>query len=153
MINTIVIQKELLTDEVKEEMIPLIGDHFEEIAHYKDILPDPDWEKYDAIQDTGGLYLMTVRDHGMLVGYIAYFVGINLHYKSSLCAVQDVIFLDTEYRHGMLGAKLISKSHEMLKEAGVQVVSQHVKKAHDFSPMLERMGYEEVDIIMCKRID
>jgi hypothetical protein len=36
---------------------------------------------------------------------------------------------------------------------GIQVVYHHVKAAHNFGKMLERMDYKLVDLIYAKRLD
>ena len=35
----------------------------------------------------------------------------------------------------------------------LQVVSQHVKLAHDFGPLLKRLGYEHVEHVWQRRLD
>ena len=147
------ITREVLTDGLINEMIPLLKKHWVEIAHYPDIPMDPNWEAYMAMQDNEALVIMTVRVNTKLVGYIVYFVHPNIHYQGSLQAVQDVLFIDPSYRKGMLGIRLLKASEAVLKGMGVQVVMQHLKFEHDFSPLLERLGYHDVDKIMAKRLD
>jgi hypothetical protein len=48
---------------------------------------------------------------------------------------------------------LIRYADMQLKEDGVQVVYHHSKVAHNIGPLLERMGYEAVDLIYAKRLD
>ena len=68
-------------------------------------------------------------------------------------ASQDVLFLAPEHRKGRLGMKLIDYADSMLRREGVQVVAQHVKAAHNFGPLLERLGYELQDLIYTRRLD
>jgi GNAT superfamily N-acetyltransferase len=145
-------QKEQLSADLFAELAPLLNAHYLEISHFQDIPLSPNYEAYQAIADTGGLRVFTARDEDReLVGYCVFFVRHNLHYKSSLQAVQDILFIRPDQRG--TGARLIKWCDEQLKKEGVQVVYQHVKAAHNFGEMLERMGYEFVDLIYAKRLD
>lgn len=136
--------------EVMDEIKPLLQKHWEEIAHYKDIPLDPDYDQYFKIESVDALRIFTARDNdGVLVGYAIFFLRKNIHYKSSLQAVQDVLFIDP-LRRGF-GARFILWCDQQLKLMGVEVVYHHVKEAHNFGPMLERFGYEKVDLIYARR--
>lgn len=138
--------------DVLHEMIPLLELHWREIAHYKDIPLEPDAERYFMMQDAGMLRVFTVRDQlNGLVGYGVYIINTNPHYSSSKQALQDILFIRPEHRGR--GGKFITWCDEQLKADGCQVVYQHIKKAHNFGPMLERHGYELVDLIYAKRLD
>lgn len=136
-----------------EEALPLFEQHYQEIARYHDIALAPDLEAYSAIEAAGNLRVFSVRDAGRLVGYVVFFVKHHLHYRDSLVASQDVLFLLPEYRKGMTGARLIKFADERLKAEGVQLVTQHVKTYADFGPLLERMGYEKVETTYMRRLD
>ena len=141
-----------LASEVWDEIMPLLKNHWQEIAHYKDIPLDPDYSVYKQMEDMGALRVYTVRKEGKLIGYSAFFIRQHPHYKSSKQAVQDIIYVDPAHRGGV-GRRLIKECDELLKAEGVQVVYQHVKAAHNFGPLLERMGYQMQDIIYSKRLD
>jgi len=139
-----------------EEVIPLLREHKQEIAHYPDIELAPDFATYEALEMAGILRVYTARDHdGRLVGYSAHFVRPNLHYSKSKQASQDVLFLLPEYRRGGLGLRLIQYADAQLATEGVEVSMQHVKARPDldFSPLLKRLGYEHVDNIYCRRLN
>lgn len=139
--------------DVFEEMKPLFQKHWDEISHYKDIPLDPDFDMYLKMEDMGVLRVFTAReDDKTLVGYAVFFIKHNLHYKSSLQAMQDIIFIDSEHRG--TGVKLILWCDRQLKSEGVQIVFQHVKVATPHTVALfKRLGYEEVDVILGKRLD
>jgi hypothetical protein len=48
--------------------------------------------------------------------------------------------------------RLIEHADAQLAAEGVQVVFQHVKTAHNFGPLLERLGYEHVENVYAKRL-
>lgn len=136
-----------------EEVSPLLVKHYREIAHYPDIELDPDWESYAKVSEMGNLRVFGARTgpDSKLVGYAVYFVRANMHYKNSLQAVQDVLFVDPDYRGR--GGAFIKFCDEQLKAEGVQVTYHHIKAAHNFGPMLERIGYTLVDLIYSRRLD
>lgn len=145
-------QREPATQELFDEAWPLLMAHWKEIAHFQDIPLEPDVELYIKMNESGGLHIFTARDEaGLLVGYAAYFIRSNPHYKSSIQAVQDVIYIDRSRRG--FGAKFIIWCDNQLREMGAQAVYQHVKEAHNFGPMLERLGYKLVDLIYTRRLD
>jgi hypothetical protein len=145
-------QKESFTEELFEEAYPLLFQHWREIAHYQDIPLDPNLEGYMAANEAGGLRVYTARDNeGVLVGYAVFIVRRNLHYSSSLQAIQDILYI-APTRRG-LGGYFIHWCDDRLKEEGVQVVYHHVKEAHNFGALMERLGYELVDHIYARRLD
>lgn len=136
---------------VIEEIKPLLTLHWEEIAGYKDSIPlDPDYEKYETMAQQGRLVIVTARDAGKLIGYSIFFLVNHMHYKSTLFAVNDVIFMLAEYRKGMAGVKLIKLSEVATKSVGAIKISWHLKPDHDFRPILERLGYKMDEYSMGK---
>jgi hypothetical protein len=142
--------REAVTQELCDEIYPLLRKHYEEISHYKDIPLTPDFERYMTMDQNGSLRLFTARSDKLLIGYMIYFVMQNIHYRTSKQAALDIIFIDPAYRGN--GAKFIFWGDNQLKEEDVQVVYHHLKKAHDYSPMLTRMGYELVDLLYARRL-
>lgn len=138
-------------EDVYTEMLDLLYRHYKEIAHYQDIKINPDIEGYLALQRNNFLRIYTIRESGQIIGYGVYFVKTNLHYKDSLQAHQDVLYIRKDKRG--FGRKFIKWCDDRLREEGVQVIYHHVKTAHDWSPMLEGMNYDWVEKIYCKRLD
>jgi len=141
------------SEEVINEIAPLFEAHFREIAHYPDIPLNVDYDAYLRLEARGCLRIYTIRVGLELVGYAIFAVARSMHYSGSLQARQDVIYLDPRYRHGRLGFRFIGWCDTQLKAEGVQVVFQHVKAAHNFGPMLERLGYELIDYMYGRRLD
>lgn len=135
-----------------QEALPLLVEHWQEISHNKDIPLDPDLDAYLRVAESGSLRVFTVRRGGALIGYAVFIVRRNLHYKTSLQAVQDVLFIRKSERGGT-GIRFIKFCDNMLRSEGVQVVYQHVKAAHNFGPLLVRLGYECVEEIYSHRLD
>lgn len=136
--------------QISEEIVPLLKLHYDEIAHFKDIPLDPDYDQYQTIENAGALRVFTARDaEKTLIGYSVFFVRRNIHYKSSLQASQDIIFIHPKKRG--FGKAFIQWCDEQLKAEGVEVAYQHVKSKHNFGPLLETLGYELMDLIYARR--
>jgi GNAT superfamily N-acetyltransferase len=149
----VVFALEPLTPELGQETMPLLEAHWREIAHDLTIPLSPDWERYYALQAAGSIRVYTARREGEIIGYAVFIVNRNLHYSTSLQAVQDILFIREDLRRGTLGTRLIKFSEEQLKAEGVQVVVHHIKSKHNWSPLIERLGYSLVDLIYLKRIN
>jgi len=147
-------QEEIFTD-LQDEVYDLLQIHYKEVAHYLDIPLEPDWETYKKLESIGNLATYTVRDFSnTLIGYSVFFLRHNIHYKSSYQAVQDIIYVDPNYRKSGIGSELIEYCDQMLADKGVQVVYHHVKQSKNFGPkILEPQGYELIDLIYGKRLD
>lgn len=143
--------REPISARLIEEITPLLTAHYREIAHFPDIALEPNYARYCAAEDKGALRIFTARIDGALVGYAIYLVEASLHYRASLQAHQDVLFVHPDYRRASVGVRMIRHADEQLATEGVQVIYQHSKAAHSIGPILERQGYELVDEIYAKR--
>lgn len=138
-------------NQVKDDIKDLLKLHYDEVALDQEHIPlDPDWERYETLYNRGGLFIVTARDAGKLVGYSVFFIVKHLHYNSTLVASNDVLYLRPEYRQGMAGIRLIKVSEEELKKIDVMKVVWHIKYHKDFRNILYRMGYKDEDAIVGK---
>ena len=141
----ITFQVERVTD-VLDEIKPLLVEHWEEIALYKDQFPlNPDYEKYKVLDAAGVAHVVTARADGALIGYYISFIMPHLHYQDCIIAMNDILFIKKEYRHGRVGMKIISFAEQELIKRGVHRMIIHVKTQHDFSPLLVHMGFNETE--------
>jgi hypothetical protein len=139
---------------VIEEIKPLLTEHYLEIAHYKDIELQVDYEGYLRLEKAGILRIFTTRLDGLLVGYAIFKVAYSTRYGKSLQAGQDVLYLAPDYRRGRWGIRFINWCDLQLKMEGVQVIYQHQKLAHPaLGVVLQRLGYTPVDTLWAKRLD
>jgi GNAT superfamily N-acetyltransferase len=142
-----------LTAELIDAALPLLEAHYREIAHYPDIPLVIDRAMYLQAAAQGMVRVFLFFDGPDLQGYAVFFVKTNMHYATSRQATQDILYLAPKYRGQLLGARFIDWCDAQLRKAGVQVVYQHVKTAHDFGPTLDRLGYERVEAIWARRLD
>ena len=139
---------------VKPEMEPMLEDHYQELTLHKDkIKLAPDWELYDRMEKAQQFYLLTARDgdSNELLGYSAWFVKPHIHYKETIVAANDVLFLRKDQRTGMTGIKLIKFSEQEMRKYAHKI-TWHVKGEPDFRPILHRLGYADEDVIVGKML-
>lgn len=139
--------------DVSSEIAPLLDKHWEEIAVNKDkIKLCPDWGRYRELDESGNIAIYTVRDDGKLVGYFVLFVMRNIHYSEHLFAVNDIIFIDPDYRRGMTAIKFLKWCEKDLANSGVSVVVVNSKEHQPFGKVLERIGYNFTERVYTKAL-
>jgi len=147
--ETVSFQKEIAS-ECFDEALPLLVEHYKEVYQFKDIPLKPDFIKYKQIEEVGLIRTFTARDNGELIGYAIFVVHNHLHHKSSLQAIQDLLFIKKDKRG--FGKDFIAWCDEQLKLEGVQVVMHHVKIEHDFGSLLERNDYKMIERVYARRL-
>jgi len=136
---------------VRREIEPLLEQHYKEIALNKDIIKlNPDWRAYAQLDAINGLRIYTARKDGKLMGYFVVIVSRSLHYKDHLFANNDVIFLTKTARKGLTGMKLVKYAIESLKAEGVTKLHVNTKMHQPFDPIMERLGFEEIETVFSK---
>lgn len=151
-LTAIKIEQEDLTESLIAEITPLLERHWAEVAYFKDVPVSVNWPIYQVLAKADLLIILTVRELDKLIGYGVYTLNPNLHYDQISQAQQDVLFVESGKRGAMIGSKLIKMADELLSTMGVHSVYHHVKLTHDFSKLLERQGYEQVEKIFVKRL-
>lgn len=133
-----------------DDMIAL---DWEELEHHKDTSPfDPNWPTYLRLERDGVYRLAVLRKNGVMVGYNGFFIQPPLHSRSTLWAVNDLVYVDPDHR-GLAGVKMLRQTEHMLRELGVRIV-MYASKPHDLSgkrgrdsvgQLFEKLGYEPFD--------
>ena len=145
-------QVELLSDVI-EEMVPLLEAHYKEVHAFPDKIPfNPDYDSYFKLEEMGIYHTVTVREDGELIGYCCALVSRNLHYQDHLYAVNDVIYVDKEYRHSNVAEELIAFVEECYKELGASVMTFHMKCSIPFESLCKSRGMEKKEYLYMKFI-
>lgn len=130
----------------RKDFEPLLDLHWNEIARHQDeIKLNVNYEGYKALEDAKLLHCVTARDDGKLVGYVISMLSLSLHYKDHLFAVNDVLFIHPDYRKGGTFVRMLKFTERKLQQANVKNFYIHMKLAYDFSALLERYGYTEIE--------
>lgn len=134
-------QEEQFLDCIREA-IPLLLDHWEEIASHKDVRPlDPDFDTYAQAAKLGSFRCFTARRDGKLVGYAAFLIHHNLHYKSWVEAHNDIYYLAPDERKGSAGFKFFRACEEWLKAIPVRAIYFPDKVRTSKAKLFQRLGY------------
>jgi GNAT superfamily N-acetyltransferase len=150
--SNITYHKEKLFD-IKEEIEPILVQHYEEIAAYTDVIElAPDWDRYKTLEEAGILKVMTVRDDGVLVGYYVTMLVPNLHYSKDFYAVNDIVLIKPEYRNAKVGLGLFQEVEKWMREEGASVMTMHMKVKQPFDELCQGLGWDYMERIYTKCI-
>lgn len=146
-------QREPLTIELLHEALPLFHAHHKEVGIFQDIQLQPDFGTYIAMEGAGRLRFFTARhaETGELCGYSTFIVMQSIHSKQLKHASQDLIFIKADRRG--FGNQFIAWITEELRKEGCGVVYQTAKASHNFGKILERQGYQLVDLVYARRFE
>jgi hypothetical protein len=146
----LIFARESTSPQLFEEMMPLIQSHYLEIARFQDIPLDPNFELYMKLDSAGALRVFTARsEEGLLLGYGCFLVHSHLHFKNSLQAFHDLLFIEKAARgHGGL---FIKYCDDQLTLEGVKVISYGVSIQNDWGAILKRRGYEAIDTVYARQ--
>ena len=142
--------REIITEELIEELLPLLEYHHKEIMPYPDVVVNIDKEKYLTMEKLGLARCFIARDDGKIVGYNNFIVSEHIHYRQHVQALCDVMFIDPKFRNGT-GMKFIKWCDKQLFEEGVSEIHYTVQAKLDYSSILERMGYIQHARVFTKR--
>jgi len=141
-------------NSIKDECFELAKDHYEEIASDKEIVKlNPWYFGFEELERVGAMKIITAKDNSKLIGYAFFIVQRSLHYYDFIVAMADLYYVTPEYRKSGVGTELLNKSEEILKELGVHQIYMRTKVYANFGPLLEKIGYEEVEIAYKKNIN
>ena len=146
----VVYQQEFI-NSVKNDIIPLLENHWEEIALNKNAIKlNPDWDAYQELEWAGILKIFTARDDGNLIGYFVVICKPHIHYKDHVFALNDVIYVSPEQRKGQVGSNLIKFAEKYLKDDGVSVLIVNTKRHKPFDKLLQWLGFSHIENVYSK---
>lgn len=144
--------REYMTPLLAEEIIALSDKHYSEVVTYEERDPDISIDHYVSIEHRGALRTYTARKNKAIIGYAVYVVSYHPHYRKSLRAIQDAIYIDPNHRVGNIGVSFIQWTESKLAQEGVEYVYQSSAKDHDIGHLLIRMGYKPIESIYLRRL-
>jgi predicted GNAT superfamily acetyltransferase len=131
----------------------LLSQHYDEVAQFKSVnVLDPDIDTYLRLQEKGSLLTLVAFVDGSCVGYSCNIISPNMHYRQALYCKNDVLFLHKDYRHSMIGLRLIRETERLAKERGAQLMLWHAKERTALNSLLPRLDYKVVDVIHAKEL-
>lgn len=141
--------------DLKDEpnLADLLRAHWNELGVHKNEMPlDPDFARFQMLEEAGVFKVWTARSGRTLVGYIGWFIQPHMHYRTTLTAVDDLYLLDPEYRRGTAGTRMFTSAFAALRELGVKRIIVHDKVHFEaerggLGPFFRRLGFEHTDNI------
>ena len=127
-----------------------------EIGNDKDIFEyDPDWFRYQQLQQDDILRFLAVRDDvGLLIGYASVVVQYNIHDRKILCAIVQDIYLEPESRKGFDSVKFfLNMLEDHLAKIGVKHLSIAERENDErggVGPVYKRLGFKSCERIWTK---
>lgn len=135
----VVFQRELVQDCFCE-LIPLLAEHGRELEYHRDLLLDPEFSKYELLENSGLLRTYTARDHeNKLIGYALFFFSTHLHFKKTIFATCDILYIQPKRRG--FGLRFLMWCNDNLRRDGAKRIDYYVNENFDYSPILRRMGF------------
>lgn len=139
------IQREWFAD-IMGELTPLFDAHWQESAEFNNGRKrDTDWDKYLMLESVGSLHCVTVRHEGQLIGYFFNFITPNLHDRTLLVSISDMIYVMPEFRGGTrIAENLIETTEALLRLEGVKKI-HIVLPVGGISAYFRRKGFKHIE--------
>lgn len=133
--------------DIEEHGSALLEQHYAELTLNKqrDKL-SPDWDRYYELERAEALLVIGAYSDDQLVGYSITIVQPHLHYTGTTQAINDVLFLASEFRGGRAGVELIRLTERMAEAMGANAMGWHAKQGTALDALLPRLGYGVQDI-------
>ena len=160
MSDKIVVQKEVLTRELFEQLLPFAKKCWAESTAFKgdscayhgdrDFEIEPDIDQYLHLQEHQSLLLFTLREEARLFGYVVGILYRALHHKKILGCLTDTMYIEPSHRG--YTSLLVGPFEREAAERGVGIIGW---PAHIDGPVyrfLKAHGYVGDDLVLEKRL-
>jgi len=136
-----------------DDFKPMLEEHWKEVALHQDSIKlDPDYDQYYRLEEEGALRCFTARDdEDTPIGYVVFFLRPHMHYKDTLWAYMDILYVDPNHRGAKVPINLIKFAEQCLERDGIDVVMLGTKLHKDFGRLLKFLGYTPVETFYGKR--
>ena len=76
----------------------------------------------------------------------------NIHYSDHTYALNDVLYVDEDYRNSGVGQTMFDYAEAQLENLGVSVIIIHMKTEKPFDSLCENLDYDYAERIYTKYI-
>lgn len=132
-----------------KEARDLIKAHWLEAGSFQDFMSlNLNDDAFRALQASGALHILTVRDEGEIIGY--FFVMLSHHPLDKAHVIGSDVFIYTapRYRRWGIGPQMIRLGEDRLRRLGAVVVFFREKTGRE--GYLERFGYKPHEVVKYK---
>jgi hypothetical protein len=149
----ITVQRERYSEALCQELLPLLKDNWVRTESLIGAEPmDPAWDKYQKLDEMDLVECITARRNGELVGYIIYFLSLNMHHKTVRSAHGDLLYVKRDPGLGRVVFALIDAAEMSMRARGIKYVGWFVQKGSRVRKILESRGYIDDEIVMEKKL-
>ncbi|GAG11823.1 unnamed protein product [marine sediment metagenome] len=145
------VSKVLLKDHL-EDIKRVLPTHHEEVENSGWVI-NPDWLKYQELEDSGSLLVHVVYDGLDLVGYSVDVISDSLHYKGKRVSVNDGLYINPAYRGLGLNRIMMDAVLAYLRSEGIDSYTQHRKTDHPGTITMKKSGFEQVEVVWHKILE
>lgn len=130
-------------ERIVDEILPLLPKHWEELAVYKDVPLEPDYDLYEKAAKAEKLVIYAARLDGALIGYSIFSVHArHPHYSSLKFAINDIVWIHPSFRERGFGRAFRDFWDKALYDLGVGLAVIDTKVSHPaLRFLLEDGGY------------
>jgi hypothetical protein len=157
---TVAIDIEPFNDALLAEIMPLAQKCWNESTTVKgescafygerDFDIEPCVELYQNLHDNGAMVIVTLRDDGVLRGYVEGFVYRSLHHGKVKGGIGDSVYIEPNYR--VYAGVLTKRFEDEMQARGVGIIGWPTQLNGPVYGVLKAMGYTGDDIVMEKRL-
>ncbi len=104
---------------------------------------------YHNLNRVNCLKIYSIREDNTLIGYSSFIIQPHLQHKEHCKANQDVLYIDKDKRGNGIKFMLWCENR-LVEDRGISFVFRSVTKFKDWSLILKRLNYEEVETIYMK---
>lgn len=111
------------------------------------------WEHYLQLSEAGALRVVTVRDDGVLVGFLAYMVFEHPNAKGVTIGQELAMYLMPQFRKGTrAGIRLIKMAEASAQAQGAEWFTVTTRPGKPLDDLLMAIGYEQFEKPYIKRL-
>lgn len=136
----------------------LVREHWKLVGEYKAQMPlAVDWDGYRRDEAAGRIRILSARLRDRLIGYNSFIVipG-HLHYRTTVHALGDAIFVTKKMWHTGAGAALVDRAEtdlaEMFRGHNVRIRYHDKYDLRFLEKMLKKRGYRHSELILDKMV-
>jgi hypothetical protein len=137
------------------ELTLIFQRHWQEYALFQDRMPlAPQYDEYVRRDEAGELVLVTARRDGVMVAYYTAAIRPGFHYKDTLTATQDLMYVVAEEPWKGVCRPLLECVEDELKRRGVKIWYAGYKshRPQGMPRLFGLFGFEPADVYVTKWI-
>jgi len=130
------------------EFRALTEEHWQEVGGFnkEKVKLSVNWDMYKALGKAGNLILYIIKYTDKVIGYCLFIKALHPHYRNTLIAENDILYLIPSFRKGYTGYKFLKYCVEDLKKK-VDIILLSMKVKHSYEVIAKRLGFTLMDCL------